>query len=366
MKRILLGCFIGLLVITLTGCWDYRPLDEDFMITGLGIDHSLGDESKLEVTVFGVAYTEQDHTLSGQGSSISEAISEIQDKTEKFLSFSHIQILLISKSVAKKGISSIIDVMLRDSQVRNFINVALVDGRVSDFLQKGKEYPVTGSTFEALLKSADLGFPNQLLHLETLAMNLYSGASGFILPILKIDKVSRIISLKGFGVFKRDRFLEEIDRKQMIGFLLLMQRLEYANLTIGTINLDNPDQRVYSVKIKAASTHVRVVIDKDQPTFIYDLGFSGALLEKNPVPLGGISADEIKRIESELTEELKKSMLNVLRKIQKDQIEPFGLGEYARVYWPKGYKEAQWEEQFSKAKIETNIQVNLVFYGQTL
>ena len=112
MKKLFIFCCFFLL----TGCWNYQELNEYAIVTGMAVDIK---DNKYEVS-FLIANgnkSEQEQTktslISGEGETIYNAIKDISLSSPKELYVSHLSVVIISEEVASKGISNLLDYLLR-------------------------------------------------------------------------------------------------------------------------------------------------------------------------------------------------------------------------------------------------------------
>ena len=118
MKKIILMFTI---VLLLSGCWNYRELNEYAIVTGMAIDY---DQNEYEVSLLisngkksEESGTQAQVTVSsGKGKTIYEAIKAISLSTPKELYISHLSVIIISEKIAEKGVNPILDFLLREPQ----------------------------------------------------------------------------------------------------------------------------------------------------------------------------------------------------------------------------------------------------------
>lgn len=67
------------------------------------------------------------------------------------------------------------------------------------------------------------------------------------------------------------------------------------------------------------------------------------------------------RLERSIEKQLKSDLERLIKKIQKAEIDPIGLGLYARAYTYKDWKRVQkkWGKALSKADVKVNVHVKI-------
>ena len=134
---------IILITLTLTGCGNYRELNDMAIITGVSIDktednYELGflianspkiDTSSKEGEARTTVYT-------AKGKTVSIAASNIDYKSPKKLYFGHINIVIISEDIAKEGFFKVEDYLLRHYESRKrFFLMQAKDSKAKNILK---------------------------------------------------------------------------------------------------------------------------------------------------------------------------------------------------------------------------------------
>ena len=128
-------CFI------LTGCGNYRELNQIAIITGIGIDKK-NEEYEVSVLIANAQKSEttskegesQPTVYSGTGKTLVEAVKVIERKTPKELYLGHINVVLISEDVAEDGFLKVADWLLRNPESRKKFYLILTKDK---FIKKG-------------------------------------------------------------------------------------------------------------------------------------------------------------------------------------------------------------------------------------
>ena len=120
------------LLLTLTGCYNYRELNDLAIVSGVSISKEK-DTYNIVVEVVNPK-KEQDTSSSkepdyviyeGKGKSMQEAFRNIVKESPKKLYGAQIDVLIIDEETAKKGIDDIVDFFARDPEVRSEFYVVI-------------------------------------------------------------------------------------------------------------------------------------------------------------------------------------------------------------------------------------------------
>lgn len=128
MKKIILV----LLVLILTGCSNYKELDDISIVSAIAVDCE-NNQYEMSVQIVNTQKPDQkqDQTssdffvYSSTGDNVQEAIRNTMKISPRKIYISHNQVLIISDKCAEKGIKSIIDYFARDTESRNDYQVLI-------------------------------------------------------------------------------------------------------------------------------------------------------------------------------------------------------------------------------------------------
>lgn len=128
MRRIIL--LLGVILL-LSGCYDYRELNDMSVVTGIGVDYkdnkyivslevtkSIKDGSSNEIET--VLYT-------GEDRNISNAFLNAKNSSDKYVYMEHVNVLLVSEDLCKNGIGKVLDYIVRDTSINSNYYMVMVD-----------------------------------------------------------------------------------------------------------------------------------------------------------------------------------------------------------------------------------------------
>ena len=200
MKKILLTFFTLLIIFLLTGCYNYKEINQMAIISSIGIDK---DETKNEYIVSAQVMNSKESeesqdsqitVYSRKGKTIHEALRDLTLKSPRRLYGNHLSKIVLSEEVASEGIQNILDIFNRVTEVRNeFVITIVKDAKASDVLKVLTSTETIPAEYVKLsLKSADtnsgLTYTTKLD--EFVSLYLKKGIDPTV-PVLKIDKKSK-------------------------------------------------------------------------------------------------------------------------------------------------------------------------------
>lgn len=115
MKKVILF----LAVFLLTGCYDYHELNDLEIISSVVVDYK-DDEYIVNIEVLDTSDTAKTGSffLNGEGKTLEEAMNNVYFDSAHTPFYSHMKTMIISETVAEKGIEPFLDYLLRDTQFR--------------------------------------------------------------------------------------------------------------------------------------------------------------------------------------------------------------------------------------------------------
>lgn len=241
------------LVLLLSGCYNYHELNELAITTAIGIDKKengykiisqVMNIKKKEANTNGGGNSPEVILYKTSNVSLKEGFREIVLKSPKRIYPSHLNVLLISEEVARDGIKDILDVFFRDPIVRMQFNVLITKGctteEVLETLTPGQTISSKNILESQKSDTKYLG-TSQMITFEKL-MDLYlDDNKSIVLPgvvvnnltsdnedIKNIEKSNNNteIMLDSTGIFSDDKLVSYIDNEESI----------YLNYIKGIIN----------------------------------------------------------------------------------------------------------------------------------
>lgn len=349
------------IIIFLTGCWDYAPIERSYLVEGIAIDQSKKDPNKLEVSIIDVDFKRRKISLSAEGRTILEALNRIQDDTSKIVVLSHIKVILISEEIAKQSVMPYFDLFVRNMQVSNEASFIITKGRASTFFDpKNVSYTISGRTYSQMIQSSETKFNNRLYKIHNVTVETMNQNNNFTLPVLKLDKRKKVARFIGIALVKNGRLVGTLNMRETKMFFILRRAIQRLAYTVKGANKQVISYRLYK---KQAAVNCKYQNGKWRITF--NASFNQEVVESNQWKTRPLSKAETVKFEQSLSRNMEVECRKVLTKLQKDYaFDPLWLSESARIQQPTKFHAADWNEQFANAKLKVHIRVQLHRYGQ--
>ena len=315
MKKIIFSLVV---LFCLTGCWNYKELNEYSIVTGIAIDKN--DEGyKVSTLISNVpkGNSGSDSSSSnseivvyeGKGKSISQALKDIGLISPKELYLNSFYVLVISEDVARDGIDGALDFFLKYSSSRNNFNVIITkDCSAKDTLKimtSITNYP-SQSIADNLKTTTKLQGAIKTVNFDDLVSTIIREgieptistitivgdlSKGFTKENLESSEPKAYIKLDNLAIFKGDKLIDFATREESIGINILNNQVNEMYFYI-----DYNDGFAIFDTIKFKSKIETKVVD-NKPVVNINLNGEARIIE---------TSDNINLKDNKVLEELKK------------------------------------------------------------
>jgi len=371
MKKLLI---IPLLLI-LTGCWNYRELNELAITTGIALDIE-DDQYKLTVLIAnskksgssGEKSEASTAVYEGVGQTLYEALKDCASSVSKQVYLGHLDILILSEDVAKLKTNEIIDFLFRYPQSRNDFQVVIAkDSKASDILKittplesfpsqnvsqnlevtgelQGFTYPVTFNEFVKLMLQEGI---NPILPSVKIVGNVDEGNKN---ENLEQSMPQAYLKLDTLGLFKDSSFITWANQDESFGINIINSKVQVLGISI-----DCRDKKIVSEITQMKSSiemdeNLKYKIKVDATGGIQEVGFE-IDLEKE---------ENIKFVKEESINKIKDYINQAINLAKDNQTDIFGLGTLLYRKDPNKWNEIKdnFEEDIL-TNLEFDIEVNI-------
>jgi Ger(x)C family germination protein len=392
-----------ILTITLTGCWDRMEIETRGYVLGIAIDlyppnplekeqgqsrESSPEEEKLEkmemhsgepqytMTVQVPILKESDSQGGGNstggsktweitqiGNSFMSMNREMQSRTSLSLYYEHLQVIILSEKVARRGIEDVLDFFIRDPEMRRRVKIFISQGEAKSVLEvKPKvadfasiyltRLPMNATKNSRMIHKTDLGEVIQSIH----------AGFDFILPMTRITDDE--IKASGGAAFKKDKMVGWVSELEIEAIKLI------RNLYLGgVIIINSPDQKggIVVMEVVSAKSKITPLINGDQVTFNVDIKVEGNYAEDvNMHTHSQINEAYLNKLEKEYAKEIERICVNTVNKMQtKYGVDVFRFNQILQAekpaYWKKiGHK---WDTVYPEVDVNIKADVSIRLIG---
>ena len=362
------------LIFLLTGCWNYRELNQLAITTGIAVDKE-NDNYKITIMIANSkkssssddSITPSAAVYDGTGQTIYEAFKDTSLSVSKQIYLSHVDVLVLSEEVAKNNLTDVIDFLFRYPQTRNnFYLVLAKDKKASDILKVTT--PLETFPSQNLAKNLEItdklqGF-TYTVDFTDFTKSLISEGINPILPSVTIignseegnkeenvqqNEPSTYLKLDMLGLFKKDKFVAWANPNQSKGINIINNKIYILGVIINYQN-EKIVTEITEMKtdFKVENNKVKITIDT-----------TGAIQEVNAnVDLYNLKT--IEEIQNSDVEKIKEYVNDAINLAKDNKTDIFGFGNYVYKNNPKKWNEIKdkWDDEIFPS-LEVEIEVNL-------
>ncbi|WP_100401995.1 Ger(x)C family spore germination protein [Bacillus sp. FJAT-42315] len=356
MKKIL---FWSALILILVTNYKLVPmiLEDTLHISAVGYDLAEDDQLKATASVPffppGEDVTPMDVTFTTSGNTSSNVKQLFQTEAQKPLSAGRLNDILYSKDLAKKGIFHLVKPFSRDPNIGRGIHLAIVTSSTEELLTF--KFPNAVLTSRYLSDLMDHGLKDiiPVTNLHSFLSQYYGEGQDPFLPLLNLRK--KHIQLKGLALFKDDRYVGSLSYKDSYLFKLL-----YEKSSNGTYNVKLDSGKYMAIENVSSKVKYHITGTKEEPKITIEISLLGQIIDASGISLK--KPNDVKNLEDQWTEKVTQQSEDVVKKLQKLQIDPLGIGEKVRSKH-RNFNMKQWHEQYPETPINVKINVEIMDTG---
>lgn len=381
-KRIAIIASVVFLLL-LTGCWNRRELGELAFVSAIGVDLVPGKDL-LRVSYQIVIPSEVTSgplgggggknspivVYSETGSTMFEISRKVSPKVPRDMFFSHVRLVVIGESLARKGINDLFDELERSNEIRYTARVAIARGTTAEnvisTLTPMEKIPANANVGKMDFSEKDWGHSlrvnyddviNKLTTKESepviSGLTKQGEARGDRMATLQDSKPSAITKNGGLAMFKNGKMLRWVEGDEAAGTVWLMNKMKST-----VLNVDWEGKKAaVAIKVSRSRTKVEAQWREGKPVIHVSIKEEGDIREAR-IPVAIEDERVIARLEQALAEETRKKVWAALQLAQKEKTDIFGFGAAVNRADPQAWDQIKdnWNEMLPSTQIDLSIE----------
>ncbi|MFD3449389.1 Ger(x)C family spore germination protein [Microbacteriaceae bacterium 4G12] len=364
MKRKILCCML-LLVMALTGCVDQTNVEDVSFVLVIGVD--LDDDDRLVVSLSSPVFSKEAKLK--QERNIVKSVT-IRDSREKFddtvmalTSGSKTQVILIGrKLLAQKNWTKYLEPFFRDPKNTVTSRVVAVKGSVSDLVfYNPKDKPQLSLYLMKLIDTSSRR--NEVVRTNVQDFYRQTSEKGMTASITAMKKTNKIWLTGSALLDEKGRYKMTISSHESKLLRILQDKTQGEfSFTIG-MKPQSEDGKKEWLSFGAQNIKVKTKVRYDGH-FIFDINAKMGVSLTERLFAFNVRKNS-KKLEKSIEAKLKADFERLIKKIQDAEIDPIGLGLYARAYTYPQWKKVQnhWGKALSKADVNVKVNVKIAGMG---
>lgn len=343
---------LSLLLLTglLSGCWDELQYKDITIVPLMGIS----EESNEIKTYYSFPTFETDSIVNsqseGKGITTRDSRNDANHRTMEALDFAHLEVLLLSDTIAKKDLTPTLDMFIRTPRNRITSYVGIVEGDMEQYFKpSGELHSDVSDYYPELLRTVVLySFASDVTLHQTTRL-LFDESMDISLPYIKI--VEGIPKVDGIALFSKRIYTgKNLTSKEALLSTIMKKNLgQYTRIT-----QEWKEQKV-SITFEVIKVHRDIDISEDRIDVSYELQIGVEEFTKHDL----YKREARKELEKFLSEELTKEFNEVITKTQEAKSDIIGFGRYVHAFHTKLWEQGDWQETYSNLPIEAKVKVEM-------
>ncbi len=373
MKRLPGLISILLCCVLLSGCWNYRGLDDIDIVTGIAVDRD-GTQGPYHLT-FEIIDMEASGEAKGsavlyveaEGETLFDAIRNSKKKLINKLYGGNMQTLIISRQIAQtEGVLGILEQLLRDGEPRESISIVISQEETAKdiLLTKGIDSKIISYEIHEMVEEDNRVTASVINMPLYRAYNAIKG-TGNALALSAMRCVQNgeetVVEGNGIALFQGDRLTDFLTPEKTKFYLFAVDEIEGSVISFP---VSRPNDSI-SMEVKDSKTKTKVDYHDGQLTISLDIKTKLNVMEtKSQINLS--QAQQRRELERLTEAYLEQHITDFFQEVQLQyQRDIFGLGRLLYQKDPGLWRslEPVWDELFQNAVIEVRAKAVILSSG---
>lgn len=346
-----------------TACVPKSIIDDISLIQGAVFDVAPNTDSnreRLQVTYVCPIQRKGNkvQVLQGYGNTIKQVKTTTSLESGQPLASGQIRVTLFTEKLAKKGLSSVFDTLIRDVNIGNLVYIGILEGGGNGEGKKlllGKYNTASNvaiyikKMLEQNMKSGDV--PSDNLYMQT--FRYYREGQDTYMPILKKKKNS--IKITSIALFKQDKYVGKVEEKDMF---LLKTLLDKSQLDSHEFKTKLGYTTINNIR---SSPSYHVYVKNGKPSFVIRVKMAARIQEISK-HTNLENKKNVEKIRKDIVKKLNTDGEKLVKKLQSLGADPLALGaRFKQHYRPFQLKE--WRKMYKDVPVKVQYDVDITNSG---
>lgn len=344
---IILSCFA---MITITGCWDARDVDNRLIVGAVGLQDVSKDTLRVWLR-FPLPKASDEggskkdfFVMSQEGHTVPDAMYNVQNKLPKALDASSTRALLMDEHLANKGLSPYLEFAIRERSIPLDTVVAIVKGNMGRIFENPNPTGELSGIYSKLFFEPYAGGTarkNKMM-LWQVYSNFYNPFQANVIPLL-IGGKQNSFEFTGNIIYLKDKIVGELDKDESLVYQLFTHKLHDSEVEL----LDKADIRIVNSHYRISTS-----FQDGKPAIKIKCRVIATLIDSSRM-----KQQTAPELAAELEKHLGEITKALIDKTQKARADIFGFGNRFRSRL-KPYQYEQWPDMYRDAKIEYQFTID--------
>jgi len=373
LKKIIIIIFVCVVLLSTTGCWDYKEISDKIIVAGIAVDYD--KENNGILLTIEIILPEESNKGSNfipkiyqsTGKNMIDATKNVMSKAGHELLWSHSKIFILSEDIFKEKnlFIGIMDWIKRDFESRQNTHLILSKEKTaSDILTKSNPQTEKITSFyldQLILSYTENGYIVKTSYWEFVDnLNSLSSCASLTCVHLENSDTGILPYLVGTELISKNTPICFLDGNQTKILLLLQNKLKTANFILNQSKKDMTQNVSFTINNNEVTIEPIYIKNKLSVRLHLDLD---AIIEEVDTEKDIFTPDDLKDLEASLKIMIAQEVENFIEYSQKIKTDVLGFGNKTLQKYPNLLKKsnANWDDEFTK--LQFNVKVDLKISG---
>lgn len=369
MRKYIIGLLLGAVVVLLSGCWDQQLLKNERNVSIGGMDYGGNGLLRATVSIRDITVTEAGNVDTSEVHSVlarstQHARELINEEVSGDYSSSKLRVLLFGEDMVRNhDILPYLDAYYRDSKSQLNCRVAVTKGKAQNLIELQKIGTKTiGLHIDELLKSMEFTASIPNVNVQT----LHPLDRGFDFSLPYIVNHNGIPNVYGIAMFSGTKMTGILNSDESKLYLLLSGNSnKNQRMTLKTVDKHKAKSYNYvTVDVKHLKRQFKVTVSDDNQVKVkLRMDLRVTVIED---PSNHLYKASVKHeLAQHLSEELTDNAREIIAKMQAANHDGFGVARRLMSFYPKVWKQVDWDKEYPRIPFDTTISLQIVNTGIT-
>lgn len=372
-KKFVLLFIVAVNVFLLTGCWNYVEINGQINVSGIAVDIGrFGKKYHLSAEIITVSSKEKESVSASvvetESDTVFEGIRNLMTITTKKLYFGHCKAFVISEKAAKNGIGEILDMTIRNHELRSEVDVVIAkSGEARQvLLTEGIANPIMAYKIYDLMETSPKAVGGALTTKAYKVFNsIQSDGMSTVIPALEIRDAEdkKVLKFAGVAVFDKDKLVGYLDERQTKYLSFLNDKIGRSGLL--TFKASEKPDLFLSYELYKNDTKRKMRFDGEVPSVEITVNTS-VIIGEAEIQADFSKPEELEKARRLFEENMEKDLTELIYTAQaKLDCDILGLGSQMEKSNPKMWEKYKdnWNQTFKKLKINVKCKAAITGSG---
>ena len=368
--RIQCGLLLAGLLL-LSGCWNYRDIEDIAVAMGMAIDKTEDGEYLLTTEIAHPLDKElQSYRIEAKGRTVFDCMRNTGKKLENKVYWSNAQVLILSEAVAEEGLLPFVDIAERNREIRPTLQIIVSREKTAKelFETKGLATDIISIELASILKNSEQNISKASIPaLYRVVDVLCSQGENVSLPAVRkvLNGDEETAELGGTAVFDEKKLVGYLSDEESRALLFVQDEIEGGLLVV-----KDPYSAAQNPYITLEITRNMTTVEPELVNKSLTMNVrmkTEAVMGENDTGADFSGEDANGRLEQYAQAMLSESVQNLIQRVQYDyNADIFGFGNAVQSKMPGFWKETglNWYNGgFQNLKVRVTSEIEIVDNG---